>query len=67
MQRDEPQKQPGVAHDPVTMDPPAVEDGVWSYPEHDLSSPRFRGVPWWNFAGWFVNVFVIAMLPTLLA
>lgn len=30
-----------------------VADGHWSYTD-DLPGPRYRGVPWWNFAGWFV-------------
>jgi hypothetical protein len=30
-----------------------VADGHWRYTD-DLPGPRFRGVPWWNFAGWFV-------------
>lgn len=47
-------------------DPPAVEDGAWVYPDRPLSEPRFRGVPWWNFAGWLVVVFVTAMLPVWL-
>jgi hypothetical protein len=29
-----------------------VADGHWSYTD-DLPGPRYRGVPWWNFAGWF--------------
>ena len=46
-------------------DPRGVSEGAWTYPEHPLSSPRFRDVPWWNFVGWLVIVFVTAMLPTL--
>lgn len=45
----------------------AVEAGVWTFPEHSLSSPRIAGVPWWNFVGWLVVAFVTAMLPTVLA
>lgn len=52
-----------TAWDAVT-DPPQVGD-LWSYPPSPLSEPRFRGVPWWNFAGWLLIVFVTAMLPTL--
>jgi putative membrane protein len=52
-----------TAWDAVT-DPPQVGDR-WSYPPSALSEPRFRGVPWWNFAGWLLIVFVTAMLPTL--
>ena len=29
-----------------------VAEGYWSYTD-DLPGPRRRGVPWWNFAGWF--------------
>lgn len=53
----------GTAYD-VVADPQGVREGVWSYPEHRFSSPRLRGVPWWNFAGWLVLVFATAMLPT---
>lgn len=49
----------------VVMDPVGVEDGVWTYPEDPRSTPRFRGIPWWNFAGWLANVFVVAMLPSV--
>lgn len=48
----------------VLADQQGVREGVWSYPVHPLSTPRLRGVPWWNFAGWLVLVFVTAMLPT---
>jgi uncharacterized membrane protein len=30
-----------------------VEEGHWTYTD-DLPGPRHRGVPWWNFVGWFV-------------
>lgn len=43
----------------------AVGAGVWTYPEHPLSTVRWRGVPLWNFAGWLGVVFLTAMLPTL--
>jgi putative membrane protein len=49
----------------VVTDPEGVANGVWHYPESQISTPRFRGVPWWNFAGWLVIVFVTALLPTL--
>lgn len=52
----------GTAFDLVT-DPVGVGQGVWTYPEHWLSTPRFYDVPWWNFAGWLAIVFVSAMLP----
>lgn len=55
----------GTAMDVLT-DPPAVEEGAWVYPERSGSEPRFRGVPWWNFAAWPVVVFVTAMLPAVL-
>lgn len=29
-----------------------VADGHWTYID-DLPGPRHRGVPWWNYAGWF--------------
>lgn len=46
----------------VFQDPVGVERGLWTYPEARISSPRWRGVPWWNFAGWLAVVFVTAML-----
>lgn len=46
------------------VDPRGVGD-LWSYPTATVSQPRFRGVPWWNFAGWLLIVFLTAMLPTL--
>lgn len=49
----------------VVTDPDGVANGVWHYPESPISSPRYRGVPWWNFVGWLAIVFVTAMLPTL--
>lgn len=42
----------------------AIGEGVWTYPEHPLSSLRFAGVPWWNFVAWFIIVFVTALLPS---
>lgn len=30
-----------------------VADGYWTYTD-DLPGPRYRGVPWWNYAAWFV-------------
>jgi uncharacterized membrane protein len=35
----------------VLSDPRGVADGHWTYTD-GLPGPRFRGVPWWNFAGW---------------
>lgn len=46
----------------VFQDPVGVERGLWTYPEATVSEPRWRDVPWWNFAGWLVIVFVTAML-----
>lgn len=50
--------------DAVT-DPIMVRRGVWSYPEARLSSPRVRGVPWWNALAWFGLTFATALLPGL--
>lgn len=50
----------------VFTDPNGVREGVWHYPEHRISEPRFRGVPWWNFAAWLVIVFLTALLPTVI-
>ena len=36
-----------------------VSDGHWTYTD-DLPGPRSRGVPWWNFAGWFAISLVTA-------
>lgn len=30
-----------------------VENGFWTY-QTTLGGPSYRGVPWWNFVGWFV-------------
>lgn len=46
-------------------EPVAVDLGVWSYPEHPLSSIRYSGVPVWNAVAWLVIVFVTALLPTM--
>jgi uncharacterized membrane protein len=37
----------------VFTDHRGVAEGYWSYTD-DLPGPRYRGVPWWNFAGWVV-------------
>ena len=37
----------------ILVDHRGVVDGHWTYTD-DVSGPRFRGVPWWNFAGWLV-------------
>jgi putative membrane protein len=49
----------------VATDPVGVREGLWRYPPSRLSNPRFYGVPWWNFVGWLVIVFVTALLPQL--
>ena len=36
----------------ILTDHRGVADGHWTYTD-DLPGPRYRGVPWWNFAGWF--------------
>ena len=46
----------------VAADPRGVDEGLWSYPESRLSEPRYRGVPWWNFAGWLVLVTAVTWL-----
>ena len=38
-----------------------VAEGHWTYTD-DLPGPRYRGVPWWNFAGWVVISSVTAAL-----
>ncbi|WP_232701475.1 carotenoid biosynthesis protein [Halobacterium wangiae] len=45
----------------VLVDHQGVENGHWTYTD-DLSGPRRRGVPWWNFAGWLVISAVTAGL-----
>lgn len=47
----------------AVADPPAAAEGAWDYPDTPVSEPRFRGVPWWNFAGWLVVAFLTAMFP----
>lgn len=37
----------------VLMDHRGVVDGYWTFTD-DLPGPRYRGVPWWNFVGWFL-------------
>lgn len=36
-----------------------VAEGHWTYTDA-LPGPRHRGVPWWNFAGWFAVSVVTA-------
>lgn len=47
----------------AVIEPRAVAAGAWTYTDA-LPGPRVRGVPWWNAAGWFVVVFVTALLPS---
>ncbi|MFB6220028.1 MAG: carotenoid biosynthesis protein [Halolamina sp.] len=47
----------------LATDPAAVEDGAWEFHREEIPGPWFSGVPWWNFAGWLLIVFVTAMLP----
>jgi len=49
----------------AVVDPIGVRRGEWSYPESAFSEPRFRGVPWWNFAGWFLLVGAVSALVFL--
>ncbi len=35
----------------VFTDHQGVADGHWTYTD-DLPGPRFKAVPWWNFAAW---------------
>ncbi|MFP4530689.1 MAG: carotenoid biosynthesis protein [Halodesulfurarchaeum sp.] len=37
----------------VLSDPSGVREDFWTYTD-DLPGPRYRGVPWWNFLGWFL-------------
>lgn len=49
----------------LLVDPRGVDRGLWRYPESRLSRLRFRGVPWWNFVGWFLLTTVVtAVLQT---
>lgn len=45
----------------VLVDHRGVTEGLWTYTD-DLPGPRPRGVPWWNFVGWF---FIGCLLPAL--
>ena len=49
----------------VVLDPRGVEDGAWRYPRVPVSVERYRDVPYWNFAAWFVISFVTALLPVV--
>lgn len=37
----------------VLTDHHGFEQGRWTYTD-DIPGPRHRGVPWWNYLGWFV-------------
>lgn len=45
----------------ILVDHRGVAEGLWTYTD-DLPGPRYRGVPWWNFVGWFV---ISCLLPML--
>jgi len=45
----------------VLTDHRGVEEGLWSF-RGGPPGPRFRGVPWWNFAGWFAISAAVAAL-----
>ncbi len=45
----------------VLTDHRGVAEGYWTYTD-DLPGPRWRGVPWWNFAGWVAVSSVTAAL-----
>lgn len=45
----------------VVLDPGGVARGHWSY-DTSTPGPRYRGVPWWNFAGWLLVSAVTAAL-----
>lgn len=49
-----------TAYDLLT-DHRGVENGFWTYTD-DLPGPRWRAVPWWNFAGWLAISWVTAGL-----
>lgn len=45
----------------VLTDHRGVAEGIWSY--HDeVPGPRLKGVPWWNFLGWFLVTGLTAAL-----
>lgn len=45
----------------LLVDHRGVAEGHWTYTD-DLPGPRFRGVPWWNYAGWVVVSSITAAL-----
>lgn len=38
-----------------------VQAGFWTYTDTS-PGPRYRGVPWWNYAGWFGLTAVMAVI-----
>lgn len=48
----------------VFTDHLGVTGGHWTYTD-DLGGPRYRGVPWWNFVGWFVVSCLTAAVAVL--
>lgn len=49
----------------VVLDPRGVEDRAWRYPRAPVSASRYRDVPYWNFAAWFVISFLTALLAVV--
>jgi len=45
----------------VLTDHRGVADGYWSYTDA-VPGPRFKSVPWWNYAAWFGLSFLTALL-----
>ena len=45
----------------VLTDHQGVRAEFWTY-THDIAGPTYRGVPWWNFVGWFLVSFITAAL-----
>ncbi|QLG49257.1 carotenoid biosynthesis protein [Natrinema halophilum] len=50
----------------VLTDHQGVANGYWTYTD-DLPGPRYRGVPWWNFVGWFTISCLTAALAVTVA
>lgn len=46
----------------LVLDPIGVRAGLWEYPRAGIPGPRFRDVPWWNFAGWLLLPAVVVSL-----
>lgn len=45
----------------LVVDHRGVSAGLWTYTD-SVPGPRFRGVPWWNYVGWFLIAVVTASL-----